>query len=433
MKNRGQKLYKNAKKIIPGGNSLLSKRPEMFLPELWPAYFDHTNGCEVFDLDGTKYIDVSIMGIGTNTLGYNNKYVDNIIHEVVRKGNMSTLNCPEEVFLAEKLISLHEWAAMARFARTGGEAMTIALRIARAASGKNNVAFCGYHGWHDWYLSSNLESSENLDKQLMTGLMTDGVNSKLSDTSFPFLYNDIESLESLFLKKNIGVVVMEVKRNIDPENNFLSKVRLLCDKYGAVLIFDECTSGFRETFGGLHQKYHVSPDIAMFGKALGNGYAITAVIGNKDVMSFAQNSFISSTFWTERIGFAAGLATLQEMERVKSWDIISSIGKKVKNNWISIFQNHKFSVNISGLDALASFTFKEDHLVNKTLVTKIMLEKGFLATNLFYSCTEHTESICNEYFDKLNDTINLLSKLDYNQKLEMLDTGVCHSGFNRLN
>ena len=141
---------------------LLSKKPEMFLPEYWPSYFSKTKGCKVWDLDGNEFVDMSIMGIGTNTLGYSNPEVDDVVKEVISKGNMSTFNCPEEVYLAEKLISIHPWADMARFARSGGEANAIAVRIARAASGRDKVAICGYHGWHDWYLSTNLTDQSNL-------------------------------------------------------------------------------------------------------------------------------------------------------------------------------------------------------------------------------------------------------------------------------
>ena len=171
----GQKLWKRAKQIIPGGNMLLSKRAEMFLPNQWPAYFSKAKGCKVWDLDGNEYIDMSIMGIGTNTLGYGHPEVDEAVLRIVNAGNMSTLNCPEEVYLAEKLIELHPWADMARFARSGGEANAIAIRIARAASGKDKVAICGYHGWHDWYLSANLGDDTNLDGHLLPGLEPKGV------------------------------------------------------------------------------------------------------------------------------------------------------------------------------------------------------------------------------------------------------------------
>ena len=277
----GMKLYNLAKKIIPGGNMLLSKRPEMFLPGKWPSYFSKAQGCVVWDLDGNKYTDMSIMGVGTNILGYGHPEVDEAVIEAVSDGNMSTLNCPEEVYLAQKLIDMHPWADMARFARTGGEANAIAIRIARAATGKDKVAVCGYHGWHDWYLSANLGNGNDLDGHLLPGLDPAGVPKSLAGTVFPFEYNNFEKLESIIKSQDIGVIKMEVSRSTGPENDFLSQVRKLATQNNIVLIFDECTSGFRETFGGLHKKYNVEPDMAIFGKALGNGYAITAILASE--------------------------------------------------------------------------------------------------------------------------------------------------------
>ena len=330
---KGQELYNKAKKIIPGGTMLLSKRPEMFLPEQWPSYFSKAKGCSVWDLEGNELIDMSIMGIGTNTLGYGNDKVDAAVMETIRKGNMSTLNCPEEVYLAEKLIEINPWADMVRFARSGGEANSIAIRIARAASGKDNVAICGYHGWHDWYLSANHNQGDDLSSHLLSGLNPNGVPKNLKNTVYPFNYNNFEELLSIVNTNNIGVIKMEVVRNFGPEDNFLQKVRELATKRNIVLIFDECTSGFRETFGGIYQKYGVEPDMAMYGKTLGNGYALTAVVGRKSVMEAAQNTFISSTFWTERIGPTAALATLEVMEETKSWQVITNIGKKMRQGW----------------------------------------------------------------------------------------------------
>ena len=151
----------------------------MFLPNKWPTYFKSSNGCNVVDLDGNHYIDMSLMGVGTNILGYNNKKVDDAVLNAIKKGNLSTLNCPEEVYLAERLISIHPWFDMARFARTGGEANAIAIRIARAYIQKDNVAICGYHGWHDWYLSANLSEKKGLDSHLLPGLSTNGVPQNL--------------------------------------------------------------------------------------------------------------------------------------------------------------------------------------------------------------------------------------------------------------
>ena len=295
---KGQDLYKKAKKIIPGGNMLLSKRPEMFLPENWPSYFSKAKGCYVWDLDGNKFTDMSIMGIGTNSLGYGNDFIDNSVKNVIKTGNMSTFNCPEEVYLAEKLVQMNPWADMVRFARTGGEANSIAIRIARAACGKDNVAICGYHGWHDWYLSANLNTDDNLSEHLLPGLNPTGVPKNLENSVFPFRYNDYEDLENIVNKNDIGVIKMEVIRNYEPKNNFLKKVRKLASKKNIILIFDECSSGFRETFGGIYQKYEVEPDMIMYGKTIGNGYALTAVLGKRSIMESAQSTFISSTFWT---------------------------------------------------------------------------------------------------------------------------------------
>uniref|UniRef100_UPI00374DC721 aminotransferase class III-fold pyridoxal phosphate-dependent enzyme n=1 Tax=Flavobacterium sp. TaxID=239 RepID=UPI00374DC721 len=326
---KGQELYKKAKTLIPGGTMLLSKRPEMFLPDLWPAYFSKSKGCKVWDLDGKELTDMSIMGIGTNTLGYGNDEVDAAVIETVKKGNMSTLNCPEEVYLAEKLIEMNPWADMVRFARSGGEANSIAIRIARAASGKDQVAICGYHGWHDWYLSANHNAGDDLSGHLIPGLSPLGVPKNLKNTVFPFHYNNYEELVSIVENNNIGVIKMEVLRNFGPEDNFLQKVRDLATQKNIVLVFDECTSGFRETFGGIFQKFGVEPDITMFGKTIGNGYALTAVVGRKSVMEAAQSTFISSTFWTERIGPTAALATLGVMEKMKSWELITKVGNKM--------------------------------------------------------------------------------------------------------
>ncbi|SVC21393.1 uncharacterized protein METZ01_LOCUS274247, partial [marine metagenome] len=185
---KGKLLWKRAKKIIPGGNMLLSKRSEMFLPEKWPSYYSKSKGCKVWDLDGREYTDMSIMGVGTNILGYCNEEVDRSVIEAVNRGNMSTFNCPEEVYLSENLVELHPWADMVRLARTGGEANAMAIRIARAASGKDKVAICGYHGWHDWYLSANLTGNNNLGNHLLPGLEPKGVPKELKGTVFPFNY-----------------------------------------------------------------------------------------------------------------------------------------------------------------------------------------------------------------------------------------------------
>jgi glutamate-1-semialdehyde 2,1-aminomutase len=431
----GQKLWKRARKVIPGGNMLLSKRAEMFLPDQWPSYFSKAKGCTVWDLDGKAYTDVSIMGIGTNTLGYGHPEVDEAVAGVVANGNMSTLNCPEEVYLAEKLVELHPWFDMVRFARTGGEANAIAIRIARAASGKDKVAFCGYHGWHDWYLAANLGDEKNLAGHLLPGLEPNGVPANLSGSVYPFRYNRFDELEALVAEHDIGVIKMEVSRNAGPQDDFLQKIRKLATDKGIVLIFDESTSGFRETFGGLHKKFDVQPDMAVFGKALGNGYAITAVAGRREIMNAAQSTFISSTFWTERIGPTAGFKVLEVMERERSWEKISSIGASVSQGWKDLAQKHDLKITTGGLPAISSFGFVSlNALVYKTLITQEMLAKGYLAGTLFYASIVHTPEILKDYFEALDPVFGLIAECEAGRDpLTLLKGPVCHNGFARLN
>ena len=431
---KGQDLYRRAKQVIPGGNHLLSKRPEMFLPERWPSYFSKSKGCQVWDLEGNQYLDFSTMSVGTSTLGYANNTIDNAVISGIKSGNMSTLNSPEEVYLAEKLLELNPWASMVRFARTGGEANAVSIRIARAASGKDKVAICGYHGWHDWYLAANITSNDELKDHLLPGLDSNGVPEGLRGTVIPFTYNDLESLKQVIIDNpDLGVVKMEVVRSFEADIEFLKGVRSLCDANDIVLIFDECTSGFRESFGGYHSKFDVSPDLCMYGKALGNGYAITAVVGRKEVMECAQSTFISSTFWTERTGFVAGLATLKEMEQIKSWEIISSIGKSVKEGWAEISNTNGIKLSITGLNALATFSFKEMPLARKTFVTQEMLKKGFLAANVIYPSIAHQEVLVNQYLETLNDVFNEISKKSEEELISSINGPLCHAGFKRIN
>lgn len=431
----GQKLWKRAKQVIPGGNMLLSKRAEMFLPDQWPAYFSKAKGCKVWDMDGNEYIDMCIMGIGTNILGYGHPEVDAAVQQTVSAGNMSTFNCPEEVYLAEKLIELHPWAHMARLARSGGEANALAIRIARAATGKDKVAICGYHGWHDWYLSANLGDDAGLDGHLLPGLQPNGVPRNLKGTVFPFNYNNYAELEALVNAQDIGVIKMEVVRNMGPEDNFLHKVRKLATDRGIVLIFDECTSGFRETFGGLHKKYGVEPDMAMFGKALGNGYGITATIGKREVMEAAQTTFISSTFWTERIGPTAALKTLEVMGRIKSWDTITQTGLNIRQGWQNLADKHGLKISHWGLASLTGFTFQSDNaLAYKTLITQEMLAKGYLAGNSVYVCIDHTPEVVAGFFEALDPIFGLIKECEEGRDVMSLLKGpVCHGGFKRLN
>ena len=431
--NKGVRLWKKAKKIILHGNMLLSKRPEMHLPNIWPTYYSKAKGINIWDLDKNKYTDMLFL-VGPNTLGYANSRIDNEVIKAIKKGSMSSFNCSEEVLLAEKLISLHPWAKKVKFARSGGEANAIAIRIARAASGRDKIAICGYHGWHDWYLSANLKDNSKLDKHLLEGLSPKGVPYKLKNSVIPFQYNDLINLKKIVKENKLAAIKMEVSRNQGPKNNFLQEVRKLCNKNNIILIFDECTSGFRQTYGGLHLLYQVEPDMAMFGKALGNGYAITAVLGKDEIMSEADDSFISSTFWSERVGPTAALATLKEMKRIRSWEKITNLGKYLIQGWKYLGEKYKLDFNISSLPALATINFNSNKsLEYKTFLTQEMLKKKYLASTLTYLSTAHNQSIIDKYIDELEPIFKVLSECEDGNKIEkFLQTDVCEKGFKRL-
>jgi glutamate-1-semialdehyde 2,1-aminomutase len=434
-KNSGKKLWKFAKQIMPGGNMFLSKRPERFHPLNWPVYFSTSKGCTVHDLDKNKYYDM-IMSIGTNVLGYSHSAINSSVIRAIKNGNMSTLNCPEEPLLAKKLLQMHKWAGQVKFARSGGEANAIAIRVARSYTAKDKVAICGYHGWHDWYLAANLSKKENLKEHLLPGLKPKGVPKNLKNTIYPFSYNNFDELSSIVKKNDIGAIKMEVSRNYLPKNNFLKKVRKLATQKKIILIFDECTSGFRQTFGGIHKYFGVNPDIATFGKTLGNGHPITAIIGKKKIMDSSQSSFISSTFWSERVGFVAALKTLEIMKKTKSWEKITKKGNFIKSQWKILAKKNNIKIEIQGISAICSFKVISKYSNHyNTYITQEMLSKGFLANNSVYVSTAHTETIIKKYLKVMDVCFANISKCESNKKKikELLKGPVSEQGFIRLN
>ncbi len=433
---KGIALWNKAKKLIPGGSQLLSKRSEMFLPEQWPSYYKKAKGIEILDLDGKKYLDFTIMGVGSCTLGYADPDVNKAVKYAVDNGSMSTLNSPEEVELAELLLELHPWAKMVRYARTGGEAMAVAVRIARAYSGKEKAVFCGYHGWSDWYLAANLADRKNLDGHLLPGLEPAGVPHSLRGTTLAFSYNRIAELEKLVKEnKDIGVIVVEPFRHQEPENDFLEKVKEIAGKIGAVLIFDEITIAWRLNVGSAHLLYGVNPDIAVLGKAMSNGYPMAAIIGREEVMQAAQKTFISSTYWTERVGPAAALATIRKMKKVNLPKHLKKIGSMIGGGWRKLAKKHKLKINVIGPEALITFSFDygEDNQAIRTLFTQEMLKRGFLASASVYVSYAHKPGHVKKYLEAVDEVFGILKKAIFDKNITTLLNGpVAHSGFKRL-
>jgi len=431
---KGIKLWNKAKRIIPGGTQLLSKRSELFLPEQWPSYYKRAKGVDIWDLDGNKFIDMSIMGVGACILGYADDTVNNAVKTVIDECSMSTLNSPEEVELAEILMNLNKWAGMVRYARTGGEAMSIAVRIARAYSKKDKIAFCGYHGWHDWYLSANLADNKILDGHLLPGLEPLGVPRGLKGTAIPFNYNKIDELEKIVENHEVGVIVIEPIRHHEPAKDFLKNVSKISSKIGTVLIFDEITSGWRMNVGGIHELYKVYPDIAVYGKAMSNGFPMAAIVGKEEIMQSAQSSFISSTYWTERIGPAASIATIGKLEENNVPSHLCKIGNLISRGWQKLADCYDLKINIMGIPPLTTFVFDyEEGPALHTLFTQEMLNRGFLASKSVYTSYSHTEGHVEKYIEHINDVFKIIKNAIENKNVhDLLKGPIAHSGFKRL-
>ena len=431
-KSKGVSLYNLAKGIIPGGTQLLSKRPEMFAPDVWPSYYSKAKGSKIWDLEDREFIDMSIMAVGACIIGYADDEIDETVIEKIKSGVNSSLNCPEEVELANILIELHPWFQMVRYARSGGEAMSIAVRIARAHAKKDKVLFSGYHGWTDWYLAANLNDGNHLDGQLMPGLEPNGVPRGLSGSAIPFDANSISSLKNKIkgIEKDIAAIIIEPARGEEASKDYLKDLKDFANEIEAVLIFDEITSGFRMCSGGIHRKYEVYPDIAVFAKSMANGYAMAAILGNERVMQAAQKTFISSTNWTDRVGPTAALATIKKYIREKVETHLINIGILVKEIWESEAKKNNINLKISGLPSLASFSFKEKNFQElNTFFTVEMLKYGFLGFRQFKPSFAHDEKFLPDYRQAVSKIFNEINSGNYSK---ILDTPIHHSGFKRL-
>ena len=435
--NNGQKLWKEAITIIPGGNGLLSKRPDRYAKDLWPVYFSKAKGCKIWDLDGNEYIDMAQNGIGTAILGYSDDDVNSAVISAINDGVNTTLNAPEEVPLAKKLLDLNPTMSGVKFARGGGEAMSLAIRIARAHTKRDKVAFSGYHGWSDWYLATNLKSDSNLDEHLLPGLEPSGVPAGLAGTAIPFRYNDINDFKRI-LKENedIGLIVLEGARYDFPTEEFLKTIEQESKKKDIIVVVDEITSGLRINDSGVYRIFDFDPDIAVYGKALGNGFAISAVVGKKDVMDAAQDTFISSTMWTERVGFVAGLATLNKLCDKKVYEHLIEMGTYVGEGWLKLAKKHNLDLTITDYKPLATFklNYAEDNNAIITLFIQEMLKRGYLAATSIYLTYAHSKSIIDKYLICVDEVFELLSNSIKNDNvLEKLETAIRTDMFKRLN
>ena len=431
------KLQQYAHTKIPGLSGLLGKRPELYLPGgKWPTYYSKAKGINIWDLKGKKYLDFTMLGIGSCVFGYADKDINDVAKKIINEGSMTTLNPIEDLDLAERLIEIHPWAEQVKYARTGGEIMSMAVRVARAATGRDKVLFCGYHGWHDWYLSANLQSKKKLNDHLLPGLDPLGVPKGLRNSIIPFKFNDWDDLENVVRKnaKHCSAIVLEPCRETFPSKKYLKEIRNISKKNNCVLIFDEITSGWRINTGGAHQKFKINPDIVVYGKTIANGIPMGAIIGKKKIMSFAVKTFISSSFWTERLGPSCALTFIKKNKKLKLGTKLNKIGKKIKNIWYKNAKKNKLDIEIFGIDPLASFKLKcKNWPITITYFNQEMLKQNILASDRCYANLCHTDKVLDKYDKACDKVFKKIAKYEAKGLLKKkLEGPIKQMGFKRL-
>jgi len=355
---RSLALYARALQLVPGGTQLISRRPHIFAPGVAPIFATGAKGSRIWDVDDQEYLDYG-MSVSACILGYADSEVNAAVRMQLDDGTLFSLNHPLELELAEQLCATIPCAEMVRYAKGGGEACAIAVRIARGSTGCDKVLFCGYHGWHDWYLAANLDRDDSLDEHLLPGIEPVGVPRGLAGTSIPFRYGDAPALESLLRAHagEVACVILEPMRSQRPEEGYLEAVRELTRRYGVVLIFDEVTTGFRHAVGGVQTYLGVTPDMAVFAKSLGNGYPMAAVVGRREVMQSAAWMFLSSTNWSELVGIRAALATLAEIRRREVPRQLADFGRRLIEEFNRLAAEVGVQARMVGLPATPRIEF----------------------------------------------------------------------------
>ena len=373
---RSMALYERAEQLIPGATQLSSRRPTRVAYGVSPVYAARAQGARFWDVDGFEYIDW-ISGIGAILLGYADPVVDAAVREQIATGKIYSVNHELEIELAEELCRAIPCAEMVRYAKCGGEACAIAVRIARGVTGRDKVLFCGYHGWHDWYLAANLAEEASLNAHLFPGIEPIGVPRALAGTAVPFPYGDLAALGELLDRHrgDVAAVIMEPLRSEMPPDGYLAGVGQLAREHGAVFIFDEVSAGLRFSTGGAQQYLGVTPDMAVFAKSLSNGYPMAAVVGRREVMEPAARMFISSTYWSDTIGLRAALTTLREVRRRDVPGQLWRFGAELKRRLNATAQEVGLDVSCQGIDVHPHLQFAVSDPQFKSQVTTLYIQE----------------------------------------------------------
>jgi glutamate-1-semialdehyde 2,1-aminomutase len=428
-------LWSQAREKIACGTGLMSKRAESYDPVSWPGYFSKAAGARVWDLQGRSYLDFT-GAVGAVLLGYADPDVNAAVRRRTLLGSYCTLNAPEELALAERLLALHPWAHRVRYARGGGDALALGVRIARAATGRSGIAFCGYHGWHDWYLAANLGEDDALNGHLLPGLEPLGVPRELRGTAKPFRYNDWASFEQALeaLGDNLAAVVMEPMRSEEPREEFLHRVAERVRARGGVFMVDEVTAGWRYGFPGGSARIGVKPDLAVYAKATSNGVPFGAVIGREAVMDAANASFISSSYWTDGLGAAAALACVDKMQRLPVQKHVWDLGVKLQAGLRDLAARHTaLGLRVGGMPCAPSLAFGAQAQAAKVVMIRRMLARGYMISPQWYVMWAHDAAHVQGALAALDEVLGQIADLKGENRLENEAGSIpASSGFARL-
>lgn len=380
------KKYSRNNNKIAAYSQLLSKRFDQFSYDYWPSYFLKATGTSVLCEDQNWYKDMSISGIGACLFGYANEEIDNAVIEAIKNGVATSLNSNLEYDVADLLLGFIPEHNYVRYAKSGGEAMAIAVRIARAYTNKSKVLFSGYHGWSDWYLAANLEKSSNLNNHLINNLQPLGVPKELEGTAIPFKYGSIDDLEEKLEnnKNEVACIVMEPARTEPADKAYLTQILKCALKSNVLLIFDEISSGFRHTKGPYAKSLGVIPDMFVFAKSIGNGYPISAITGKQNVMDMFEKCFVSSTNWTEATGLAAAKKVLQIFSEQSPEIQITHLGDYWKKTIWSVSNDTGFELSTSGLPGMNYLTHQQNSDLFRTFFTVYGLKFKYLVAGRYY-------------------------------------------------
>ena len=414
---RSLEIYERARALIPGTTQLISRRPTRAALGVSPIYAERAKGCRIWDVDGNEYIDWT-SAVGPVILGYADHVVDDAVRAQIARGAIYSIVQESAVELAEELVRIVPSAEMVRYCKGGGEACTIAVRIARGVTGRDRVLFCGYHGWHDWYQAANL-GAERLAEHLFNGIEPIGVPRSLEGTAMPFTYGDLEELEGLLQQHagEVACIIMEPMRSGEPPEGYLAGVRDLATRYGVVLIFDEVSSGWRVARGSAQEYVGVTPDMTVFAKAISNGYPMGAVVGKREFMEPASRMFISSAYWDDNIGIAASLACLRELERRDAVAHFNRIGALFKEQVNAAAAAAGLAAQCVGVAAHPSIRIEVDDPAEAAKVNALFIQENarrgvILATGFMFNCShgesevERTAAVVEESFGKIAEGLD---------------------------